>query len=106
MPFDKTPTEWIPSWSEDGTDINVPIASFPELTDVEADGASGDIRKIVYAACSQLWQTWADLPSGDRPTKMTVNRQSFVNETTGVITRTFTVSFQILPTGEDVISET
>lgn len=105
MAFDKTPTTWLPSWSENGTDITVPIASFPELTAGEADAATGDIRKILFALCEKIWAVWNALATGDKSTKMTVNRSSFVNETTGLITRTYTFQFVTATSGEEVEDE-
>jgi len=49
MAQDLKPSTWIPSWSEDGTDVTFPIASIPELTAAEADGATGDMRKCIYS---------------------------------------------------------
>jgi len=89
MAFDKTPTTWIGSWSEDGTNITVPIASFPELTAAEADGSTGDIRKIAFAMFEKLFQTYNALETADRPTKWTITKTSSTNTTTGVVTNTY-----------------
>lgn len=79
MSFDKTPTTWIASWSEDGTTISVPIASFSELTAAEADASTGDIRKIMFAILEQIWDVYNALPTADRPLKMVIQKSATVN---------------------------
>jgi hypothetical protein len=36
-------------WSEDGTDITVPISSFVDLTATLADGTTGDARQVILS---------------------------------------------------------
>lgn len=97
MAFDKTPTTWLPNWSEDETNIALPLASLPELTAAEADAASGDIRKILYALLEKLHAVYAALPVADRPSRMTIARSSSVNDTTGDITRQYTITLVTEP---------
>jgi hypothetical protein len=104
--FDKKPTTWLENWSEDGTDITIPLATFPEMTAAEADATDGDIRKVLYAICEKLWSKWLATAQADRPTKMTVSRNSVVDETTGVITKNYFFQFKTTVTGEEVASET
>lgn len=48
------PNQWIADWSENGTNITVPIASFSRMTAADADGETGDIRRVVFAILEQL----------------------------------------------------
>jgi len=105
MAFDDTPTTWIPSWSEDGTDITVPIASFPELTAAEADAATGDIRKILFAVLTRIYAVWAALSLDDRPGKMRITRSDDMDDASGQMTRTFAVRFHLSGTSQDVADE-
>ena len=90
MAYSAVPSTWIANWSEDGTNISVPLASFPELTAAEADGATGDIRQIVWALMTKLYTAWVATPSADRPTKWTCSKSVSQNTTTGEVTNTFT----------------
>lgn len=90
MAFSAVPTDWIANWSEDGTNITVPIASFPELTAAEADATTGDIRQIVWAIVTKLYEEWIGTPTADRPTKWTCSKSVSQNTTTGEVTNTFT----------------
>ena len=92
MAFDPTPTTWIADWSEDGTDITVPIASFSELTAAEADAVTGDIRKIVWAIMEHLYNAYNNTASANRPTKWTMSKSSSINASTGVVTNIFTAT--------------
>ena len=105
MAFSKTPTDWIPNWSENGTAISVPIASFTELTDAEADGANGDIRKIAFAWMEALWLEWNSLETANRPTKWNLTKSASVNTSTGITTTQYVQRFSIKTTAQDVDDE-
>lgn len=93
MALSIVPTDWLESWSEDATNITVPLATFPEVTAAEADAATGDIRKIVFAIMEKLFQEFNERATADRPTRMTITRGTSVNDETGEIVRTYTVTF-------------
>ncbi len=105
MAFSAVPTTWIASWSEDGTNITVPIASFPELTAAEADGTTGDIRKIVFAIIEKLYQAYNATATADRPTKWTMSKSSSVNTTTGILTNTYSITILTAIATQDVPAE-
>jgi len=105
MAFSPVPTACFPSWSEDATNITVPIASFPELTAAEADAATGDIRKILYAIVEKTWTWWNALLTADRPTKMTLTKSSSVDTSTGIVINVYTFTFKNSITAQDVAAE-
>lgn len=105
MAFDPTPTTWIAGWSEDGTSISVPIASFPELTAAEADGATGDIRKIVFAIMEKLFATYNGTASDSKPAMMSVSKSVTVNTATGVTTNNYTVTIKTSTVAQEVVDE-
>lgn len=73
MAKDLTPDAWFPSWSEDGTNITVPIASITGLTDTEADTATGDIRQVLLKMLQTLDAAHDALPDADKPTTFSIN---------------------------------
>ena len=101
----KAPSNWLASWSEDGTNITLPIASIPGLTAVEADGASGDIRNTLYPLLETLYAKWLTVAEADRPTKMTIYRNSVVDDLTNKLTRQYTFTFTTDISGEEVSAE-
>lgn len=105
MAINTVPSVWIPSWSEDGTNITVPIASFPLLTAAEADGATGDIRKIALAFLEQLYDSYSGTAIADRPGKMVITRTPAFSAATDQTTITYSVSFVTESTAYDVVSE-
>jgi len=105
MAFDPAPSTWLASWSEDGTDITVPIATFPEMTSGEADAATGDIRKVVYAICEALFQQMLVTASPDRPTKMFINKSGGLIPSTGEWNVTYSIRFKLETSGVEVASE-
>lgn len=105
MAFDPLPPAWMDSWSEDGTTISVPIASFPEMTAAEADATTGDIRKVLFAMCEKLWVEWSSRATADLPAKMTISRSSTVNEATDAITKRYTFTFVTEAATTEVVAE-
>jgi hypothetical protein len=105
MAFTKTPTTWLAGWSENGTDITLPIASLPQLTAAEADGTTGDIRKILFALCDALANAWNALAEADRPAKMAIARSTSVNDQTGGVRRAYTLQFDLAAVAEEVEDE-
>ena len=89
MAFDAKPSSFIASWSEDGTDVTFPIASLSELTAAEADAATGDWRKVLFAVLEHAYTYYTALPSGDQPTKVVITRSTTV-DASDVMTRTYT----------------
>lgn len=105
MSFTATPNTWFPAWTEDGTEITVPIASFPELTATEADGTTGDVRKIIFAICQAAYAKYMALPTTDRPTKLTITKNSTLDSVTNILTSTFTFKFLNEIINQDVAPE-
>lgn len=105
MAFVKTPSVWIPSWSEDGTTISVPIASFPQLSVAEADGTTGDIRNITHAFLETLWDRWRTLAEADRPKKLTIAKTTNVNTSTEEVTHQYVVTVKASVLTEEVAAE-
>jgi hypothetical protein len=103
MALDLTPASWIADWSEDATDVTFPIASLPELTAAEADGTTGDIRKVYFALCSQMQSVWDATAAADRPVKMLLYHTASVSG--DVITHTYTATFKNSITAQDVADE-
>lgn len=102
MAFTETPTGWFPSWSEDGTNITVPLASFSGLTAAHADAAGGDIREIIYAILETCWAKFEGLAAAARPTMMIIKKDSSSNEIDSSVTHKYTFEFVTLDTDQSV----
>lgn len=78
MAKDLTPDNWLASMSEDGTTINIPIASIAGLTAAEADVATGDIRKFLSKMLDTLIARYATIGAvpADLPTTLTMRKVS------------------------------
>jgi hypothetical protein len=94
MSFDKTPTTWLANWSEDGTTITVPIATFPEMTAAEADAATGDIRKIVFAIVEKLWKSYNATVTADRPNKWQMTKTVTANAIRNVLSHRYMITLE------------
>ena len=92
-------------WTEDGTNITLPIASLPELTAAEADATTGDSRKVIFAIMERLRIWFRDLAAADRPTKITVTRSDFSDPSNDTITYTYAIQIVTEATGVEVVAE-
>lgn len=113
MAFSAVPTAWLPNYSNDSGAHTLTLKTaeaggsktLAETTDAEADDSTGDIRKIMYGIAEAMYQSWLATDSADRPTKMTMTRSSFLNDTTSTLTRNYTFRFTLDYSGVDVTAE-
>jgi hypothetical protein len=90
MAFDPAPSSLFASWSEDGTDITVPIASITDLTAAEADGTTGDWRDVMLRILDHVYNYNEGLATADSPTKFTVTSRRY--EQSGSIVQSYTMN--------------
>jgi hypothetical protein len=102
MAFNKSPQTWIPGieYVASGSTVPanslvIPMSSLPELTEAELEGANADIRRILFAVNDAVYAAWNSKPTADRPARMTLARQTTVNDALGVTTRNYTSSFVV-----------
>ena len=85
----------------------MPLVAFPELTEEEADGSTGDIRKIVFAILEKWYSTYNALSSVNQPNKWTCTKSMSANAATGEVTHTYTntIKTEIATAGQEVADE-
>ena len=101
------PSHWLSGYelTDTNTKISIPIASLSGLDASEANGSTGDIRKVLRALMATLHAAWLAEAAADRPQQMTVSRSSSVNDSTGETVRTYQAQFRVATTGEEVVDE-
>ena len=107
MPVSNLPTDLFASLALTDTDtkVSIPLASIPQLTAAEANPTTGDSRKLLFAMMEQVYAWWIAKAVADRPTAVTISRSTMTNETTGVMTKTYSIAIQISATAVEVITE-
>jgi hypothetical protein len=105
MAQDLKPSTWLPNWSEDATNITLPIASLPELTAAEADANSGDIRKVAFALTKKLADVFEATAAADQPTQMRINRYASSNQAGTEVTHVVQFTFVNTVATQDVKDE-
>lgn len=105
MAFNPLPQTWFESLTDDGVDITVPIATFPETSAAELDAVTGDIRKVLFAICEKCWSRWNALATADKPTKMSMAKSVTVDSATGINTNVFTFTFKTSVASQEVADE-
>ena len=104
---DKSPAAWLGAGYNSSTgkiELNTFDAPtnklLSELTDVEADETSGDIRKLLFGVIegvySKLKPKLDSLDAADRPTQFTFFRSSNVADD-GAVTRVYNFTFKLAP---------
>lgn len=82
------------------------MGALEEISNVEMTADSGgDWRKVFYGVMEMLYGRWNNTPQADRPQKISITRNSSVNETTGTITKYYTVSVSTEPAALEVTPE-
>lgn len=105
MAFDATPTSWVASWSEDGTNATFPLASLSQtLTAAEADAATGDWRDIFFSIVDHTYEYYAALAAADKPGKLTLSKSGSL-QSDGSWLFTYTIRVYASSAGEDVAAE-
>jgi hypothetical protein len=71
---------WLPSavfasWSEDGTDITVPIASFEGLTASAADALTGDARQVISSILVSIFAWYNALAAKPEALSISMSRR-------------------------------
>jgi hypothetical protein len=95
----------IPSSTGSGTHTIHALSQLAQVTDAEANASSGDFRAVAFGLIEMLYQRCLNTPSADRSTKFTITRSSSTDETTGELTRYYTVTAKLQPLAVEVSAE-
>ena len=83
----------------------IPMSSLPELTAVEANPSSGDIRKIMFAFETAIYNAYNAIAVDNRPTRWTNSRSQSFSSDGLTITRNFNHQIVTGVSGEEVVNE-
>ena len=105
MAVNTTPAHWITGFTESGGTVSFPLSSITGLTAPMCDGATGDIREVLFRINTHILNKFDG--EADKPTKMLVNRTTSGSESGGVptVTQGITTRFQLDYTGLSVQTE-
>ncbi|HEV7405161.1 MAG TPA: hypothetical protein VGO11_19615 [Chthoniobacteraceae bacterium] len=105
MAFNPAPSHWIPNEAVSGSDLVIPIASFPELTSGEAHATTGDIRKLAYAITKKLYDAQQAESAADRPAKMQITKGQSLSADGTTMTVTHQFTYVLAISSADVAAE-
>lgn len=83
----------------------IPMSSLPELTGTEANPTTGDIRKIMFAFETAIYDAYQAIPSVDRPSRWLNSRSQSFSSDGLTITRNFNHQITTGVSGEEVVAE-
>ena len=93
MSWSAVPTVYLSAYSFSEPDMTIPRTCVSNLSAVEADAVTGDIRSIMFSILEQVYAVWYALPTANKSTKMTLTRSQSINQLTSLITRSYTYTF-------------
>jgi len=113
---DKSPAAWLGAGYNASTgkiELNTNTAAanklLTELTDAEANETTGDIRKLLFGIIDGLYTGFnnknSQLAAADRPQRTAFTRSTSFNDATGIITRSYSISFQLEAASVEVANE-
>ncbi len=105
MTIDVAPSTWISGYASDGTNITIPIASLEGLTAGEANATTGDIRKLMLAFETTMFNTWDAKTQAAQPKEWTSALLVKSDDIARTASYKFTNTFQIKPLSIDVVNE-
>lgn len=107
-----TPGEWFGAGYAAGTNsitFNTNDAAsnktLTELTDAEAAASTGDVRKVIFAICEQLFYKYNSIAVADRPTKLSITKSASLNSATKEIANTYTIRITTSVVTQEVADE-
>jgi hypothetical protein len=83
----------------------IPLATLTGAVSDDIRPSLGDIRKIMLALETAVYDAYQAIATADRPTKWLNNRSSSVSDSADVITRNFNNQFFTEVSGEEVAAE-
>lgn len=116
MPFNEAPSNFFGAgYSLVSSEVKLTTADnggtvlLGKLTDAQANATTGDARDVSRAFCYALYEKYSALSSGNRPTKMRMNKDIVALAPTTddpqVLRETYTFSFDVLSDPQGVIDE-
>jgi hypothetical protein len=75
-----------------------------ELTQAEANPATGDLREIIFSFLDHAWNYLNQLPTEDKPAKLTISKSASL-QTNGEYQLSYNVSVRTVVSDEDIASE-
>jgi len=106
MAFNKDPQQYLPGISVIDGDLVIPLAVLPELSEdeVEGSGDSADIRRIMFALMSALWDAWPKVYE-DQPERTKFYASVSTDTILDIDTRSYTLTFDTQSEGVEVMDE-
>ena len=104
--FSADPVDWLgANYTADSTTMTITRTDLEGLTAEEAAATTGDIRSIMLSLLQTLAIQWATMSTAEQPSYFKIYPSASTNATTGEITRTYTIQFTTVVSGEDVKDE-
>lgn len=85
--------------------VFVPLSALEGLTSAEANGSTGDGRKVAYELVRAMQTRYQALSDAAKPQRMVCSVAPPVGLSADVVRRTYTLGFDLLISGSDVPPE-
>ncbi len=99
------PTDIIPNYSSDGTDITIPLTDLPGLEAAEANAATGDGRKVAYELVRAIHSNLQALDDAAKPTQFLTSESTPTGQGPNEVRKAYTFTFDVNISAVDVAEE-
>ncbi len=111
MAMNLAPSHWLSGFellAANGTataqSIAIPLTALPGLSAAEANATTGDVRKGARAILAALHAAYLDEAEADRPQRMELSRNTYVDDAADTTTRTYQARF-VVEVGEEEVAD-
>lgn len=67
------------------------------LTDAQANATTGSTAQVVFGITDAIYQRFNSIPAADKPTKFSIVRTGYTDETTGELVYNYTTTIRVTP---------
>lgn len=99
------PTQLLPNYSSDGTNITIPIADLAGLVAAEADPATGDGRKVAFELVKTMHENLQALDEAAKPAQFLTSESTPTGQGPNEVRKSYTFTFDVNISAVDVADE-
>lgn len=99
------PTQILPNYESDGTNITIPLATLSGLTAAEANPATGDGRKVAFELVKAMHTNLQGLADAAKPAQFLTSESTPTGQGPNEVRKAYTFTFDVNISAVDVAEE-
>jgi hypothetical protein len=99
------PTDILPNYSSDGTNITIPLTDLAGLATAEANATTGDGRKVAFELVKTIHENLQALADEDKPAQFLTSESTPTGQGPSEVRKSYTFTFDVNISAVDVADE-